>query len=87
MKNEKKKKKKYKPDGNIFVSKPKYYHQLLPKNLEQGFTTNLVYSLNQNISKQIVSGIIELLMIRDLFIYTFISSLRYLGKNRTRKYQ
>ena len=80
----KKKRKKYKPDGNIFVSKPKYYHQLLPKNLEQGFTTNLVYSLNQNISKQIVSGIIELLMIRDLFIYTFISSLRYLGKNRTR---
>ena len=86
-KKKERKRKKYKPDGNIFVSKSKYYHQLLPKNLEQGFTTNLVYSLNQNISKQIVSGIIELLMIRDLFIYTFISSLRYLGKNRTRKYQ
>ena len=56
-----------------------YQNQLLPKNLEQG--------LNQNISKQILSGKIELLMIRDLFIYTFISSLRYLGKNRTRKYQ
>ena len=45
------KRKKYKPDGNIFVLKSKYYHQLLPKNVEQGFTTNLIYSLNQNISK------------------------------------
>ena len=82
-----KKRKKYKSDGNIFASRSKYYHQLLPKNLEQGFRTTLVYSLNQNISKQILSGKIELLMIWDLFIYTFISPSRYLGKNRTRKYQ
>ena len=43
-KTKKEKKRKYKPDGNTFVSKSKYCHQLLPKKRGARLYNNLVLS-------------------------------------------